>query len=171
MVFITLGNLCCDCVPFPNETCARRHKRGHIFLIPRVVVCLRKCIRQHGWTCSQLPRCSRCANKSKFHVSMIMKVTRIRTRHSLSCISCRPQRCKCFFSAENRNCFRSHGTILHSSCGSADDSLASTARRGIVPCSRETQCGNQVGDGAVATCPEKETRWQRAFTASEAARL
>ena len=50
--------------------------------------------------------------------------------------------------------FTSHGTVLHSSCGSTDVSLASTARRVRNPYSRETQCGNQ----AVATSPEEETR-------------
>ena len=54
----------------------------------------------------------------------------------------------------------SYGTIFHASCGSAGDSLASTARRGRIPCSREAQRGEQAGDGAVATCLQKETRWE-----------
>ena len=41
-----------------------------------------------------------------------------------------------------------------------DDSLASTARRGRLPRCREAQRDNQAGDGAVATCPEEETRWE-----------
>ena len=63
------------------------------------------------------------------------------------------------FSARNRNCFSlSHGTVLHSSCGSGGDSLARAARRGSFPCSREAQCSDQARDGAVATSPEEETR-------------
>ena len=45
-----------------------------------------------------------------------------------------------------------HGTVLHSSCGSTDDS----SRRGRFPRSREAQRGNQVAVGAVATSPEEE---------------
>ena len=52
----------------------------------------------------------------------------------------------------------SHGAVLHSSCGSAGDSVARAARRGRLPCSREAHCGNQARDGAVATSPEEETR-------------
>ena len=63
------------------------------------------------------------------------------------------------FSARNRNCFSlSHGTVLHSSCGSAGDSLARAACRGRLPCSHEAQCSDQARDGAVATCREEEAR-------------
>ena len=63
------------------------------------------------------------------------------------------------FSDRNRNCLSlSHGTVLHSSSGSAGDSLARAACRGRLPCSREAQCSDQARDGAVATCREEEAR-------------
>ena len=67
-----------------------------------------------------------------------------------SCLHCH----QVFFSSKPELFSLLTGTVLHSSCGSTDDSLASTARRGRrLPCSRAAQCGSPAGDGAVATRP------------------
>ena len=151
--------------------------RGHIFEFDWLVVCLRKSKRQHGWIRAHNSRmrsvlleqkrklrsvrhCGARANESR-QACWRNPVFEDHTTHLPSIADHNDARV--FFLLRIAIVSISHGTILHSSCGSAGDSLALTARRGRIPCSRETHRGNQAGDGAVATCAEEETRREAKF--------
>ena len=139
--------------------------------LERVVVRLQKHRRQHGWTCPQ-PSPSLCVDdrggkrsalvsgddedEGEAHPHLSQPLL-FQLSNTATVVESTVE-CKCF-SAQNRNCFSlSHGTVLHSSCVSAGDSLARAACRGRLPCSREAQCGSPTGDGAEATCRAEKAR-------------
>ena len=98
-----------------------------------VVVCLQKYRRQHGWTAKRACERTETSVRHGWKLHFGLQCSRLKVATS-------------------------QGTVLHSSCGSTNDSLASTARRGWrLSCSHAAQCGSPAGDASVAS-PEEETR-------------